>query len=79
MKKTMNLCLFYMGGVEIDREIEYIGEDLEEIAGQIERNENDLWYYMRTGDECGERCFCFSGFMFRKEGLITAQFSEGVM
>lgn len=79
MKKTMNLCLFYMGGVEIDREIEYNGENLEEIARQIDKDENDLLYYMRSEDDGGEKCFCFSGFMFRKEGLLTAQLSEGVM
>ena len=79
MRKTMNLCLFYEGGVKIDREIAYTGEDLEEIARKIDKDENDLLYYMRTGEEGFEKCFCFSGFMFRKEGILTAQFSEGVM
>ena len=79
MKKSMNLCLLYDGGVEIDREIAYEGEDLEDIASQINRDENDLLHYMRSEDDGGEKCFCFSGFMFRKEGLLTAQFSEGVM
>ena len=79
MRKTMNLCLFYMGGVEIDKEIEYDGESLEDIARQINKDENELLYYMRTENDDGEKCFCFSGFMFRKEGLLTAQFSEGVM
>jgi len=79
MKKSMNLSLLYAGGVEIDREIAYTGEDLEEIARKIDKDENDLLYYMRTGEEGFEKCFCFSGFMFRKEGLLTAQFSEGVM
>ena len=79
MKKSMNLSLLYAGGVEIDREIEYDGENLEDIAKQIDKDENDLLYYMRSEDDGGEKCFCFSGFMFRKEGLITAQLSEGVM
>lgn len=79
MKKSMNLSLLYAGGVEIDREIEYDGEDLEDIAKQINDDENGLLYYMRSEDDCGEKSFCFSGFMFRKEGLLTAQFSEGVM
>ena len=79
MKKSMNLSLLYAGGVEIDREIEYDGEDLEEIAKQINDDENELLYYMRSEDDGGEKCFCFSGFMFRKEGLLTAQLSEGVM
>ena len=75
----MNLSLLYAGGVEIDREIEYDGENLEDIAKQIDKDENDLLYYMRSEDDGGEKCFCFSGFMFRKEGLLTAQLSEGVM
>lgn len=79
MKKSMNLSLLYAGGVEIDREIEYDGENLEDIAKQIDKDENDLLYYMRSEDDGGEKCFCFSGFMFRKEGLLTAQLSEGVM
>ena len=79
MKKSMNLSLLYAGGVEIDRGIEYDGENLEDIAKQIDKDENDLLYYMRSEDDGGEKCFCFSGFMFRKEGLLTAQFSEGVM
>lgn len=79
MKKSMNLSLLYAGGVEIDREIEYDGENLEDIAKQIDKDENDLLYYMRSEDDDGEKCFCFSGFMFRKEGLLTAQLSEGVM
>lgn len=79
MKKSMNLSLLYAGGVEIDREIEYDGENLEDIAKQIDKDENDLLYYMRSEDDGGEKCFCFSGFMFRKEGILTAQFSEGVM
>ena len=79
MKKSMNLSLLYAGGVEIDRESEYDGENLEDIAKQIDKDENDLLYYMRSEDDGGEKCFCFSGFMFRKEGLLTAQFSEGVM
>lgn len=79
MKKSMNLSILYAGGVEIDREIEYDGENLEDIAKQIDKDENDLLYYMRSEDDGGEKCFCFSGFMFRKEGILTAQFSEGVM
>ena len=79
MKKSMNLSLLYAGGVEIDREIEYDGENLEDIAKQIDKDENDLLYYMRSEDDGGEKCFCFSGFMFRKEGILTAQLSEGVM
>ena len=31
---------------------------------------------MQTGDTNGVGSFCFGGFMFRKEGIIAAQFTE---
>ena len=64
-----------MGGY-IKREISYQGDSLEEIARDIERDENSLLEYMQTGDTNGECSFCFGGFMFRKEGIIAAQFTE---
>ena len=79
MKKTMILHLLYAGGVEFEKELEYIREDLEDIANQINKDENNLFYYMRTGENHDELCFCFCGFMFRKEGLLAAQITEGVL
>lgn len=74
MIKTMHIELYYSeGGVQKD--ILYHGS-LEEIAANIERDENDLLEYMRTRDDKGSRVFCFAGFMFAKKGLIAAQFTE---
>ena len=79
MKRTMNLSITYTLGGAHEKEIVYEGGTLEEIAKQITDDENQLLYYMRTGDDEGERCFYFGGFMFRKDGLLMAQMTEGVI
>lgn len=76
MIKTMNLEIYSNGGGYIKREISYQGESTEEIARNIDRDENSLLEYMQTGDTNGVGSFCFGGFMFRKEGIIAAQFTE---
>jgi len=75
MIKKMNLEIFSGGGY-IERELAYEGKDLNEIAAQIERDENALLEYMRTGQENGEKCFVFQGFMFAKKPIQAAQFRE---
>ena len=65
-----------MGGVEKD--ITYIGDSLEEIASDIDRDNNELLYYMREGDDKGVKAFCFGGFMFQKKGIYAAKISETV-
>lgn len=57
------------------KDILYHG-DMEEIAKEIERDENSLLEYMRTKDEHEEKAFCFQGFMFLKKDIIAAQFTE---
>ena len=57
------------------KDILYHG-DMEEIAKEIERDENSLLEYMRTKDDRGEKAFCFQGFMFLKKDIIAAQFTE---
>lgn len=77
MNKIMKLELFYpWGGVEKD--ITYIGDSLEEIARDIDRDNNELLYYMREGDDKGVKAFCFGGFMFKKKGIYAAKISETV-
>lgn len=64
-----------MGGV-LEKELEYHGKDLKEIAAQIDRDENALMEYMMTGDIKGQKSFCFAGFMFRKDCVEAAQLTE---
>lgn len=79
MRKTMNLSLFYTGGVEINHILTYEGDSLEEIAHQINSDENQLLSFMRADEDSGEKCFVFGGFMFKKTGLLAAYMTEGVI
>lgn len=75
MVKKMQLVLYNRGGV-LEKELEYQGKDLKEIAAQINRDENALMEYMMSGDIKGQKSFCFAGFMFRKDCIEAAQLSE---
>lgn len=76
MTKAMRIELFFMGGGTVERDLLYHGEDLTEIARDIDRDENALLEYLMTGDDKGQKAFCFCGFMFRKEGIAAAKISE---
>lgn len=71
------MSFFILGGVEKD--ITYIGDSLEEIASDIDRDNNELLYYMREGDDKGVKAFCFGGFMFQKNGIYAAKMSESFL
>lgn len=75
MIKKMSLEIFSGGGY-IERELVYEGKDLKEIQAQIQRDENALLEYMKTGNDQGEKCFVFQGFMLAKKSIQAAQFRE---
>lgn len=75
MTKTMLLAIYNRGGV-LEKELQYQGDTLEEIAAQIDRDENALMEYMTTGDDKGQKSFVFAGFMFRKDIIDAAQMTE---
>ena len=75
MVKKMSLEIFSGGGY-FERELVYEGKDLKEIQEKIQRDENARLAYMRTGDELGEKCFVFQGFMLAKKPIQAAQFRE---
>ena len=75
MIKKMSLEIFSGGGY-IERELVYEGKDEKDIAAQIQRDENALLEYMRTGEDNGEKCFVFQGFMLAKKPIQAAQFRE---
>lgn len=68
MIKKMSLEIFSGGGY-FERELVYQGKDAQEIARQIQEDENALLEYMRTGETHGEKCFVFQGFMFAKKPI----------
>ena len=74
----MRIELFVHGGGVIDRELIYKGDSPEEIARQIEKDENELLEYMMTGDDKGTESFCFCGFMFRKDNIQAVRMSESL-
>ena len=74
MTKTMLLAIYNGGGV-LEKELQYHGSQ-NEIAAQIQRDENDLLEYMTTGDDKGRKSFVFAGFMFRKDMIEAAQMTE---
>ena len=74
MTKTMLLSIYNRGGV-LEKELQYHGTP-EEIAAQIQRDENDLLEYMTTGDDKGRKSFVFAGFVFRKDIIDAAQMTE---
>ena len=76
MVKKMQLVLYNRWGGVLEKELEYQGKDLKEIAAQINRDENALLEYMMTGDIKGQKSFCFAGFMFRKDCVEAAQLTE---
>lgn len=61
---------------DLEAVLEYEGESAEDIAGQIQRDENELLEYMMTGNEKGAKAFCFQGYMFKKAQIMTARFTE---
>ena len=77
MTKTMRIDIYFTGGGgTIEREITYHGENMQEIAEDIDRDENELLQYMLTGDDKGQKAFCFCGFMFKKSSVLAAKISE---
>ena len=78
MSKTMRIEIYFSGGGYIERDLEYHGEDLKEIARDIERDENALLEYLMTGDDKGVKAFCFCGFMFSKKNITAAKISEPI-
>ena len=74
MTKTMLLAIYNRGGV-LEKELQYRGSP-EEVAAQIQRDENDLLEYMTTGDPKGSESFVFAGFMFKKDMIDAVQMRE---
>lgn len=64
------------GGTKIEEEIIYYGTSYKDIARQVDRDEEEILYYMQTGDMKKQRCFCFNGLMINKAGIVAIRLSE---
>ncbi len=60
----------------IETVVEYQGDDANQIALMIAKDENELLDYLRTGQDKGIEAFCFQGLMIRKSIIQTARFTE---
>lgn len=65
-----------MRGGGIEKDLIYEGDTEEDIARNIMRDENALLEYMETEEDLGVKSFVFQGFMFKKDGILAAQFAE---
>lgn len=75
MLRKIKLYIKYAGG-GIEKDLIYEGDTEEDIARNIMRDENALLEYMETEEDLGVKSFVFQGFMFKKDGILAAQFAE---
>ena len=80
MEKKMKLELWLTnnrsGGGKIEVDIIFTGNTKTEILKKIQETENEIHYYMTTGDAKNESCFIFGDFILRKEGIQAIRLSE---
>lgn len=76
MKLEVWLCKPGGGATQLSHNIIYKGDNADDIARQIDRDNNELLEFMRTGNTKGEECFCFNGLMVRKSFIAAARLTE---
>lgn len=81
MKKKMKLEIWTQksgggGNAPITEDIIYEGRTLKEIAALIDKDQDEIAYYMQTGDFKKVQCFCFQGLFIKKAGIVAIKLSE---
>lgn len=79
MERTMKLEIWNKcsgGGGKIVESITYRGGSLKEIASLIDRDQEEIMYYMTTGDLKKQKCFNFQGLIVNKAGIVAIRLSE---
>lgn len=64
------------GGGKMEEVITYEGSSLKDIASQIDRDQEEIQYFMQTGDYKKVQCFIFNGLMIKKAGIVAIRLSE---
>lgn len=64
------------GNAPITEDIIYEGRTLKEIAALIDKDQEEIAYYMQTGDFKKIHCFCFQGLFIKKAGIVAIKLSE---
>lgn len=65
---------FHGGGYSSD--VEYYGDTAEEIAALIQKDENEILEYMKTGETHGGKCFCIRGLIVKKADIQIIRLRE---
>lgn len=80
MEKKMKLEIWLAnanrGGCPMEVELIFTGKRRAEITKKIQVVEDEILYYMTTGDTKKEPCFIFGDFIIRKAGIQAIRLSE---
>lgn len=79
MKKKMKLEIWTQksgGGPLITEDVIYEGSSIKEIAALINKDQDEIDYYMKTGDFKKIQCFCFQGLFIKKAGIVAIKLYE---
>lgn len=60
----------------ITEDVIYEGSSIKEIAALINKDQDEIDYYMKTGDFKKIQCFCFQGLFIKKAGIVAIKLSE---
>lgn len=63
-------------GAAIEQDIMYEGGTEEEVLALIVHDQEEISYYMKTGDTKKIQCFCFQGIYIKKAGIVAIKLSE---
>ena len=79
MQRTMKLEIWLAkanGGGNIEVNIVFKGRSRTDVLKKIQAVEDEIMYYMTTGDTKKEPCFIFGDFIIKKAGIIAIRLSE---
>ena len=63
-------------GAAIEQDITYEGGTEAEVLALIVHDQEEISYYMKTGDTKKIQCFCFQGIYIKKAGIVAIKLSE---
>lgn len=63
-------------GAAIEQDIMYEGGTEAEVLALIVHDQEEISYYMKTGDTKKIQCFCFQGIYIKKAGIVAIKLSE---
>ena len=64
------------GGGKTEVDLFFTGKNKTEILKNVQKAEDEILYYMTTGDTKKEPCFIFGDFIIRKAGIQAIRLTE---